>query len=236
MTILAKPIAGIKEATSNDHAMCGRLAAQSILAVLGHNVEVPAPDEANAAQIKAAIDGLRLPGIQTAIVEGDGATVVNSGVALGRYAVLGVNCTSYAVPTSQITGIRHWVAAYSNEGNEYNCWEATYEDINFSACHNSEMGTVVVWNDAPAEPGTPTSFNCRVSVPLANVRSGPGTNYPTLKSTGGHPCPLRRGFELGIVRYVEAQDVAGNHRWYKINTEGWISGAVVDIQAPGSHS
>lgn len=134
---LPLPVAQPPESSSPDHASCGLLATRSVVQVSIPGWMGSIPDNATASQIAAAIP----PILHPTVVYGDPP------VASDRYVIVGVNCTSQAVPVPYVTGIRHWVAAYAYD-LEYNCWHSTYDPCDLVACHSSVMGSVLV--DAPA--------------------------------------------------------------------------------------
>ena len=135
------PVAQVKESAQVDKAECGKLAAQAVAqAVIGRFVPLNIPDNAVATQLSA---GLTAAGIPNTVSMAPLAALEASEYPKGHYLIVGVNCTPWAVPVPYVTGRRHWLAGYGLR-QDYNCWNATYDHDDMVACHNPNMGTVIV--------------------------------------------------------------------------------------------
>ncbi len=149
---LARPIPGIAEATSSDHADCGRLASNAILRVLGWNADDHAVDGATASQLMDSILALRLPDILLTMHTGLPMAVL----AAGCYAVVGANVANVRGNNLELvnydTGIRHWLAAYSPAGDYLDIWKNTYSSANLDASWHPGMNTLVIGRSGWVQP------------------------------------------------------------------------------------
>lgn len=151
---LAAPPLGISEANSTDHAMCGRLAALAAMYAVGFTGNLAAPDNATAEQLAAAVNSHQ--GFHAVVKYDPVDQDIANALAAGAYPVVGVNCTPYAEPTANVTGIRHWVTAYSTTGKIHNSWRPSYEIIDVIACHKKTgMGTVIISGPGGSTAMTP---------------------------------------------------------------------------------
>lgn len=140
---LAPPIPGIAEATSSDHAQCGRLACMAAMRPLGDNDDLAAPDNATAGQLVEAI-ATEEHQLRATAVYRDILQVVTAGIGAGMYPIVGVYCDANANPVNHATGINHWITVYSTDGKYMNSWENTFGVVDLEACHNPQMGTVLI--------------------------------------------------------------------------------------------
>lgn len=154
MTLTA-PVAAYSESGSTDHAQCGPLAAQAVVAALGVHVPVPSPgdDNENAGTMAGWINSLG-NGLHALVVDMSVTpmSIIPPAVTAGQYVMVGVNCNGSAEPVNYVTGTRHWLAAYSVAGDVLNVWLPSYERPDLDACHSSLMDSVVVWRDGPVPP------------------------------------------------------------------------------------
>ena len=77
------------------------------------------------------------------------------------------------------------------------------------------------------------SFSGRTAPAGVNVRSGPGTNFPVVRSIGGNQTVRFTGWTYGTVVtdiWLRTPDA----RWYRIADNQWVASAVVYGNAPNS--
>ena len=79
----------------------------------------------------------------------------------------------------------------------------------------------------------PVNFSGRTAPAGVNVRSGPGTNFPVVRTIGGNQNVGFTGWTYGTV-VTDLWLGTPDARWYRIADNQWVASAVVYGNAPGS--
>ena len=77
------------------------------------------------------------------------------------------------------------------------------------------------------------NFSGRTAPAGVNVRSGPGTNFPVVRSIGGNQNVNFTGWTYGTV-VTDIWSRTPDARWYRIADNQWVSSAVIWGNAPNS--
>lgn len=167
MTTLARPVADPAggEAGSSDHAACGRRMTQGVLRTTVDPAAFTVPDNAWAAGHWNGL--LWVPGIADsveafghgwhgrAVWPADVVAELISAIAQDQYLGVSMYCDANANPVPPPSPRSHWVAAFSDAGDVFNCWEQTYPRYaQLRSVYDSRVGCVRIWRD-PAPPSPP---------------------------------------------------------------------------------